>query len=91
MCASARRGTRAEQLRRLPQSSEADDSLSRKIVRANEKRIVVKNLGAGRLIICVIEAYQGVSQKGSELAAGLGELFGRTWRLDYLRHVGAHL
>jgi hypothetical protein len=34
-------------------------------MRTNEKRIVVENLGAGRLIVGVIEAYEGVSQKGS--------------------------
>src|SRR6266852_9206497 len=90
MCASARGGTRAEQLRRLPQSFETTDSFSRKIVRANEERIMVENLGAGRLIVRVIEAYEGVSQKGSELAAGLRQLFGRTRRLNYLRQVRAH-
>src|SRR6266446_6096810 len=84
MCASTRRGAGAEQLRRLPQSFETDDSLSGKIVRANEKRIMVENLGAGRLIVGVIEAYESVPQEGSELA-------GRTRRLDYLRHVRAHL
>src|SRR3984893_2162910 len=91
MCASARRGARAEQPRRLPKVFHADDRVPHKIMRANEKRIMVENLGAGRLVIGVIEAYEGVSQKGSELAAGLSELFGRTWRLNYLRQVGAHL
>jgi hypothetical protein len=52
---------------------------------------MVQNLRAGRLIVGVIEAYEGVSQEGSELAAGLGELLGRTRRLDYLRHVRVHL
>jgi len=51
----------------------------------------VENLGAGRLIVGIIEAYEGVSQKGSELAAGLRQLFGRTRRLNYLRQVRVHL
>src|SRR5229473_8202298 len=91
MCASARRGARAEQLRRLPKSFQTDDSVSRKIMRANEKRIMVENLGAGRLIVGIIEAHEGVSQKRSELAAGFRQLFGRTRRLNYLRQVRAHL
>src|SRR5207247_3163638 len=78
-------------MRRLPKSFQADDAFSRKIMRANEKRIMVENLGAGRFIVGVIEPYECVSQKGSELAAGFHQLLGRTRRLNYLRQARVHL
>ncbi len=51
----------------------------------------MQNLGAWRLVVGVIEAHECVSQKGSELAAGIGELFRRTRRFNYFRQVRAHL
>src|ERR1700730_3110055 len=60
-------------------------------MRANEKRIMVENLGPRRFIVGVIEAYESVSQKRSKLAPGLSELFGRTRRLNCLRQVRVHL
>src|SRR6266446_2041099 len=60
-------------------------------MRANEKGIVVENLGAGGFIVGVIEPYERVSQKGSELAAGFHQLLGRARRFDYLRQARVHL
>src|SRR5258708_22208309 len=57
----------------------------------NEKRVVVKDLGAWRLVVRIVETYQSVAKKGSELAARLRELHGRSGRLDDLGQVRAHL
>ena len=56
----------------MPEPFYAQDCFSRKIMRPNEKRIMVKNLGAGRLVVGVIESNQRVSQERRELAASFG-------------------
>jgi hypothetical protein len=54
----------------------ANDGVAGEIVGTNKKRIVMENLGAGRLVVGVIEADESVAQEWSELASRLGELFG---------------
>src|SRR5258708_36673596 len=57
----------------------------------NEKRVVVKDLGARRLVVRIVETYQSVAKKGSQLATRLRELHGRSGRLNDLGQIRAHL
>src|ERR1035441_5572534 len=58
---------------------------------ANEKRIVVKNLGAGRLIVGVVQADQRIPEKRSEPAASVGKPGRRARRTNDFGQVGSHL
>src|SRR5882762_650392 len=57
----------------------------------DEQGVIVKHLGARRLIVRVIQPHQGVPQKGSELAASFGDLAGSSLRFEYLRQIRPHL
>ena len=39
-------------------------------MRANEEWIVMKNLGAGRLIVGIVQTHQRIPEKRGKLAAG---------------------
>src|SRR4029077_4615013 len=58
---------------------------------ANKERVVVDHLGAGRLVVSVIEPYQSVPQKGSEQGMRLGQFRGAAGSLDNFYEVGSHL
>src|SRR5436305_15345703 len=60
-------------------------------MRANEERIVMQYLRAGRFVVRVVEPYEGISQEGSQLSAGLRELACRTGCASDLRTVHLHL
>src|SRR6202035_1431100 len=78
----------AEQERRVPGLITTYNRQSREIVIADEERVIVEHLSAGGLVVGVIQADQGVAQEWRELAARVGDLLRRLWRLDDL-HEGA--
>src|SRR5260370_12737820 len=80
-----------EELRSTPETLHTHDSVSRKIMGANKERIVVEHLRPRRFVIGVVQPHQGVSQEGSELAAGIFQLGASSPRLQDLRQVGLHL
>src|SRR5579859_1360634 len=57
----------------------------------NKERVVMKDLRAGRLIVSIVETYQSVAKKGSQLAERLRQLSGRSGRFDDTGQVCAHL
>ena len=58
---------------------------------SNKERVVVNHLGAGRLVVGVIEAYQSVPQKGSEQGMRLGKFRRAGGGLDDFYQIGSHL
>src|ERR1700736_3278569 len=60
-------------------------------MRADEEGVIVEHLSARRLIVCVIQPYQGVAQKWSELAPSLGNFRGSSLRFENLRQIRPHL
>ena len=92
MCASAGGGALAEELRSLPDRLYAAERFRRKVVRANQEGVTVQGLGAGWLIIGIVQTDQGVPQERSELAASLFQLCGRRrGRLEHFCQVRSHL
>src|ERR1700719_489545 len=91
MRAAARRGAGPKQQRSLPDVFHSYEGVSGKVMRTNEKRVVVKDLSARRLVVRIVETYQGVAKKGSELAARLRQLRGRCGRLNNIGQIRAHL
>jgi len=91
MGASPSRRACAQEVRSLPKCLDAANRLSNKVVRANQKRIVVECLSARRFVIGVVQPNQRVSQKRGEVsecfvdlsATGSGDLrtFGRLARI----------
>src|ERR1700683_5419573 len=70
----------------------ATERFCRKVVGADKERIIMQSLGAGRLIIGVVQTNQSVPQERSELTASLFQLCGRRrGRLEHFRNVGSHL
>src|SRR5580698_3668169 len=90
MRAAACRRSLAKQLRSLPDMFDARNRVSREIVGADKKRIVMQNLSARRFVIRVVQTDQRVPQKWAQLAARLLHLFARTG-LDHSGQVRAHL
>ncbi len=91
MRASASRGAGPKQQRSLPDVFYSKDGGCGKVMRTNEKRVVVKDLSARRLVVRIVETYQGVAKKRSELATSLRKLRGRGRRFDDLGQIGAQL
>ena len=90
--ASASRRTLAKELRRLPDRLHAHDCFCSKFVGAHEERIVMQSLGAGWLIIGIIQTHKSVSQERSELPASPFELGVRSRAgPEHLCQVGPHL
>ncbi len=58
----------------LPELFGADDGDLGEVVGADEEGIVVEDLRAGWLVVGVVQADEGVAEKGCELAAGCFEL-----------------
>jgi len=48
----------------------ADDRYFREVVRADEERVVVKDLSTGWLEVGVVQTYERVAEEGDELTAG---------------------
>src|SRR5580704_1870839 len=90
MCTTACRRSLAKQLRSLPNMFDTGNRVSREVVGADEKRIVMQNLRARRFVIRVVQTDQRVPQKWAELAACLLHLLARTG-LDHSGQVRAHL
>src|SRR5271170_5147272 len=90
MGSAARRRSLAKHLRSLPDMFDARDRVSRKIVGADEKRIVMQNLRSRRFVIRVVQANQRIPQKWAQLAARLLHLLARTG-LYHPGQVRAHL
>src|SRR5580704_6850705 len=89
--AAARRVAHPEQQRRLPDAFHSSDGVSSKVMRTNEKWVVVKDLSTWRLVVRIVQAYQGIAKKGSQLAARLRQLLRRSGRLNDLGQIRAHL
>src|ERR1700730_15064665 len=91
MSASTRSPAAAEQARCLPGLFSAHGHVSGEIMEADEEGIIVESLSRRRLVVGVIESYQGISQERSELPASLRSLVVRARRFDDFRQIGAHL
>ena len=63
MCAASGGRTLTEQGRRLPEILHPRDAFSSEIVRANEQRIIVQCLRAGRFVVRIIQADKSVAEK----------------------------
>ena len=68
------------------------DCFSGEIVGADEERIVVQRLRAGRLVVGIVQTDESISQKRRELTARLVNLSARSRRrLENFWQVGSHL
>src|SRR5258708_29656981 len=69
----------------------AANGVAGKVMRANEKWILMEDLRARWFIVGVIQSYERIAQERRQFTAGLRYLFRRAWRGDDLRQVCAHL
>ena len=74
MGASARRRTLAQEFRSLPECLHSTDRLSGKVMGADEERIIVQRLRTRRLVVCIVQANESISEKRCELTARLVNL-----------------
>ena len=74
MSAAARRQAGTEYVRHTPGLSSSNRHFSRKVVGADEKRIVEKNLGSRRRIVGIIQTHQRVSQERYDQTARVNQV-----------------
>src|SRR6516225_4451830 len=92
MGAPTRRPTTTKQARSLPAwFSSHYHKFSRKIMRADEKRVVEKHLSCRRRVVGVVQSHQAVPQEGHEPAANHRQFFGGTRGFDTTRQIGRRL
>src|SRR5579859_608988 len=92
MGASTGRRALAQNLRCLPECLHAGKGISRKVVRADEERIVVQRLRPWWFVVRIVQTNQGISEESCKQAPGLINLFLRCLpRLENFWQVRSHL
>src|SRR5271154_6561159 len=80
MGTSSCRSTLTKEFRCLPESLHAADRFSGKVVGPDEERIIMQRLRTRRLVVGIVQANQGISQKRCQLTTRLADLRGRSGR-----------
>ena len=75
--AAACRQARTEHVGHVPGLPSAHRHFSGEVMRAHIKRIIEKNLSSRRLVVCVIQPHERVSQEGNNQAAGVHQFLMR--------------